>query len=230
MTTQTSTADLHQLTQAVAGLTDALAKSERRHAHLARTIRWGALALVSVLVFAGFIVAERVGTAYAQAQGGFPQADSVVEALNNINTNLTVMGEMGKVLQQLSPVMQEALMQNEEVRSYVQQHCMKGGGQPTQQQMQACAMEAITQSVVGTFVDTVVLMNRIRQDSDAFRDYITGPEDVLRGLEHELELMNVALSSVPAMAVQMDLMNRNMASMTYSMGSTMGRMGKWVPW
>ncbi len=30
--------------------------------------------------------------------------------------------------------------------------------------------------------------------------------------------------------LQMDLMNRNMASMSHSMGSTLGRAGSWVPW
>jgi hypothetical protein len=48
-------------------------------------------------------------------------------------------------------------------------------------------------------------------------------------LERELHLMNAAPASVPAMAVQMDLMNRNMATMSYSIGSTMGRMGSWIP-
>lgn len=38
------------------------------------------------------------------------------------------------------------------------------------------------------------------------------------------------MSSVPAMAAHMDLMNRNTASMTAGMGSTMGHMGKWMPW
>jgi hypothetical protein len=79
-------------------------------------------------------------------------------------------------------------------------------------------------------VDAFVLMQRIRQDSNAFRDYVSGPEEVLRGVEHQLEVMNLAMASIPPMAVQMDLMNRNMSSMSYSMGSTMGRMGKWVPW
>lgn len=46
---------------------------------------------------------------------------------------------------------------------------------------------------------------------------------------HETE-MDQKISSVPAMAAQMDLMNRNISSMTHSMGSTMGRMGKWTPW
>jgi hypothetical protein len=43
-------------------------------------------------------------------------------------------------------------------------------------------------------------------------------------------LINTALTAVPVMATQMDLINRNMSSMTYSMGSTMGRMGSWMPW
>jgi hypothetical protein len=100
----------------------------------------------------------------------------------------------------------------------------------TPEEREAYATQAVVQSVVGTFVDTVVLMQRIRQDSNAFPGYITGPEDVLRGVERQLEVMNRAMASIPTMAVQMDLMNGNMAAMSYSMGSTMGRMGKWVPW
>jgi hypothetical protein len=56
------------------------------------------------------------------------------------------------------------------------------------------------------------------------------PTIALRAIKQELELMNRALSSVPVMAGQMDVMNRNMASMSHSMGSTMGRMGSWAPW
>jgi len=72
-------------------------------------------------------------------------------------------------------------------------------------------------------------MQRIRDDSNAFRELIGGPVPTLRGLEHELKLMNAALTSVPAMAIQMDFMNRNMASMTHSIGTSMGRMGSWMP-
>jgi len=45
-----------------------------------------------------------------------------------------------------------------------------------------------------------------------------------------MKQMDQKISAVPAMAAHMDLMNRNIASMTTSMGSTMGRMGKWMPW
>jgi hypothetical protein len=223
-------ADIRQLNQAVAGLTEALALSERRYAHLGRMVRWGTVALAGVLLLAGFLIADRTGIAHAQSDAGFPQATSAVEALNNINANLMVLGELGKTMQQFSPAVREAIMGNPDVQKHVQQYFEEKNLNPSPDQQEAYAMQAIVGGVVGTFVDAFVLMQRIRDDSNAFRDYITGPEDVLRGVEHQLEVMNLAMASIPAMAAQMDLMNRNMASMSYSMGSTMGRMGKWVPW
>jgi hypothetical protein len=222
--------DLQQLNRAVASLSEALARSERRHAHAARAMRWGALAVVSLLVFAGYLVGDRAGIAHAQNPAGFPQASNAVEALNNINANLMVMGEMGKMLQQFSPAIKQAVMSNPDVQKHVQDYFEKNNLNPSPEEQEAFATQAVVQSVVSTFVDTVVLMQRIRQDSNAFRDYVTGPEDVLRGVERQLEVMNLAMASIPPMAAQMDLMNRNMSSMSYSMGSTMGRMGSWMPW
>lgn len=231
MTTQpTSATEIQQLTQAVAGLTEALARSERRYIRLGRLVRWGAVATVSLATFGGFLLVDRVGTAHAQNQSGVPQATSAVEALNNINANLMVLGEMGKTLQDFKPAVKQAIMSNPDVQKRVKQYFEENDLNPSPEQQEAYAMQAIVGGVVGTFVDAFVLMQRIRQDSNAFRDFITGPEDVLRGVERQLEVMNVAMASIPAMAAQMDLMNRNMASMSYSMGSTMGRMGKWVPW
>jgi hypothetical protein len=226
----TPDADLQQLSRTVASLAEALARSERRHAHLARTMRWAALAVVALALFGGFVAADRIGIAHAQNPGGLPQAATAVEALNNINANLMVMGELGKTLQQFSPAIKDAVMRNPDVRKHVQDYFEEHNLHPSPEEQEAFAMQAVTQSVVETFVDTVVLMQRIRQDSNAFRDYVTGPEDVLRGVEQQLEVMNLAMASIPPMAAQMELMNLNMASMTYSMGSTMGRMGKWMPW
>jgi len=225
-----SISDLQQLNQTVANLAQALAQSERRHAHLASMVRWGALAMVSLLVFAGFLMTGRIGIAQAQNPSAFPQATSTVEALNNINANLMVMGEMGKTLESLKPAIKDAVMSNPDVQAYVKNYFKKNKLNPTPAQQDAYAMQAVVQSVVRTFVDTVVLMQRVRDDSNAFRDYVTGPADVLRGVERQLQVMNVAMASIPTMAVQMDLMNHNMASMSYSMGSTMGRVGKWMPW
>jgi hypothetical protein len=223
-------ADLQQLSEVVASLTDALARSERRHAQMARAMRWGSLAVVLLLLAAGLAITGRAGIAHAQNAAGFPQASTAVEALNNINANLMVMGEAGKMLQQLSPAIKQAVLGNPDVQKYVQDYFEKNNLNPSPAEREAYATQAVVQSVVGTFVDAVVLLQRIRQDSNAFRDYITGPEDVLRDVEHQLEVMNLAMASIPPMAAQMDLMNRNMSSINYSMGSTMGRMGSWMPW
>ncbi|MGA7981386.1 MAG: hypothetical protein WCA32_14335, partial [Chromatiaceae bacterium] len=188
------------------------------------------LGMIAVFVFGGFLLTGSAGIAQAQNPNGFPQATTAVEALNNINANLTVMGELGKTLQQLTPAIKQAVMSNPDVNRYVQDYFKKNNLHPSPEEQEAYATQAVVQSVVRTFVDAVVLMQRIRDDSNAFRDYVTGPEDVLRGVEKQLQVMNVAMASIPTMAVQMDLMNHNMASMTYSMGSTMGRMGKWMPW
>lgn len=225
-----STTDFQQFSQSVDDLTEALARSERRYARLGRMVRWGAIGGPALLVLAGFLVADRNGIAQAQVTGGFPQANTAVEALNNINANLMVLGVVGKSLQEFTPAIKNAIMSNPDVQKRVQKYFEKNNLNPSPEQQEAYAMQAIVGSVVGTFIDAFVLMQRIRQDSNAFRDYITGPEDVLRGVESQLEVMNVAMASIPAMAVQMDLMNRNMASMSHSMGTTMGRMGKWVPW
>jgi len=228
MTTQAPGSDLQQLTQTVAVLAEALARSERRHAHLARTLRWGALTLITLFVGAGALLADRFGAAYAQP-GGIPQATDAVEALNRINDNLALFGMMGQTLKTAIPAIEKAMMESPDVRKSVEIYLKAQGIDPTPENMMANAGSAIAHSAVTTVVDTVVLMQRIRDDSNEFRDLIGGPGPALRGLERELQLMNLALPSVPAMAVQMDFMNRHMASMTHSIGTSMGRMGSWLP-
>jgi hypothetical protein len=225
MTTQTT--ELQQLTATVTALAAALAHSERRHAHLARSLRWGGLILVSLAVGATALLADRFG-AYAQ-QAALPNAADAVQALNNINHSLAFFGMLGDTLVQAVPTIQKAMMENPDVQKDVQRYLKAQGIPVTQENLMAYAGPAVVQSAVTTMVDTVVLMQRIRDDSNGFRDLVGGPVPVLRGVEHELKLMNMALASVPAMAMQMDFMNRNIASMTNSMGSTMGRMGSWMP-
>jgi hypothetical protein len=220
--------ELEQLTKTVSDLATALAHSERRHAHLARSLRWGALILVTLLVGGTALLVDRFGAVYAQ-QGAIPEASDAVSALNRINQNLALFGMMGETLQSAVPAIEKAMMENPDVQKSVQIYLQAQGIEPTQDNMMAYAAPAITHSAVTTMVDAIVLMQRIRDDSNKFRDLIGGPGPALRGLERELHLMNVALASVPAMTAQMDLMNRNMATMSYSIGSTMGRMGSWIP-
>ncbi len=92
--------------------------------------------------------------------------------------------------------------------------------------------EYVVNRTTGTLVDTVVLMTRVRQDPDQFRQWLEGEglKPVLQAIESELSVLNQAMVSVPAMATQMDVMNRQVVGMNYSVGSTMGRVGSWLPW
>ncbi len=220
--------DLQQLAQTVAALAEALARSERRHAHLARTLRWGTLALVTLVGGAAAFLTNPSGLAFAQ-QAAFPQAANAVEALNNINRNLAVFGIWGEAMGQVLPAVEQTMQNNPDVQAQVQDYLKAHQINPTRENMMAYAGPAVIESAVTTLVDTVVLMQRIREDSNGLRGLLASPTPVLEGLQQELKLMNGALSAVPAMAIQMDFMNRNMASMTHSMGSTMGRMGSWLP-
>lgn len=220
--------DLQELTATVAALTEALARSERRHAHIARSLRWGGLILVTLMAGVGALVADRAGLAVAQT-GGIPEASAVVEALNRIDQKLALFGMLGETMQQLTPAIAGAMGSNPEVRAAVDDYLRAKKLPLTDDNRRAYTAPVIVNSAVTTMVDAVVLMQRIRDDSNAFRDYVGGPIPALRGLERELSVMNGALASVPSMAVQMDFMNRNMASMTHSIGSTMGRVGTWLP-
>jgi hypothetical protein len=228
MTTTTTSTELQQLTAALTVLTEALARSERRHAHLVRGLRWGALTLSLLMISGAALFWGRFGAAYAESGSLTPTAE-MAQALNQINANLALFGMMSQTMNDLVPAIQAAMMDNKDVRASVQAY-LKGRGLPvTPDNERAYTAPVVVNNAMTTLVDTVILLQRIRGDSNDFRDLVGGAAPALRGVEQELKLMNAALTAVPAMAIQMDLMNRNMASMTYSMGSTMGRMGSWMP-
>jgi hypothetical protein len=118
MPTQTQDTELQQLTATVALLAESLDRSERRHAHIARSLRWGGLMLVTLLVAATALIADRSGRAFA-AQGELPEAATVVEALNRIDRNLAMFGTMGHILDQLAPAIDNAISENPDVRTSV---------------------------------------------------------------------------------------------------------------
>ena len=108
---------------------------------------------------------------------------------------------------------------------------------PTPQDYQQAVMTAIT----GTAVDLGVLVARVRDDSDTIRhfivDYVGDSKKLLTQIGSELDLLNKTLESVPVMTSnvntmthQMGIMTADMDSMSRSMGTTMGRVGNWMPW
>jgi hypothetical protein len=81
----------------------------------------------------------------------------------------------------------------------------------------------------GVLDATATPMNRLQADSDAWHQAILGSAPSLDGIRQELGVIQTVLQSVPAMVVQMDITYRNVAVMSQSMGSTVGRMGSWLP-
>lgn len=219
-----------QLVRNIDNLTNALEKSESRYAQLIRLIRWCVVGIGAVTISVAVAFTDIMSTAYAQKEQATPEAQSVVDALNNINRNLALFGMAAHYMQQARPAIEASVMNNQDVQSYMVQYLTEKEIDPTPKNMQQHAIPALINSAVTTMVNTVVLMNRIRDDSNSFREVIGGPVPALNAIQKELKLVNAALMSVPTMAVQMDLMNRNMASMSHSMGSTLGRAGSWMPW
>jgi len=64
VTDHSQAAHVGELSQAVANLTEALARTEKRSAQLTRIILWSLLGGLVLLVIAGFLIADRIGTAY----------------------------------------------------------------------------------------------------------------------------------------------------------------------
>jgi type IV secretory pathway VirB2 component (pilin) len=246
--------DLHDV---VVELGHALAASERRTARLERTIRWGALGVLGILALALTALVEPLGTAVAQ-QGASP-SKSVEEALDRINANLTgptsTLGMMGQMMyagiNAAVGEAQTALASDNTISPLyglaydsLRAHLEHQGVPPDQidiekikaippQEKGQVLQGAIVAATGSVLVDAGVLMHRVREDSDLFRSVVEsmgGPNELLRGIKTELHAMNLALASVPMMAVQMDRMNRNMSVMSHGVGSTMGRMGSWMPW
>jgi hypothetical protein len=247
----------HELRDIVSGLAEALAASERRTDRLESTLRWGALAILGAVALTFIVLLKPLGTAVAQ-QATAPSG-SVEEALDRINASLTgptsTLGMMGQMMYAgINAAIREAETALADgtttsplynlAHNVLYDH-LKSQGVPDEEitlkrindipsQEKAQVLQGAIMTATGSvLVDAGVLMHRVREDSNLFRSVVEGmggPNELLQGIKNELNAMNLALTSVPVMAVQMDVMNRNMSVMSHGVGSTMGRMGNWMPW
>lgn len=272
-----SSPDLNQLAASVAHLSEALAASERRHVAIARSMRWGALAMV-VTLSAGFYVASDWMKAYAAQLvplgylGQMEQQMAISEpklngVLQSLGKTTELDGALVKVLQSASMVamMEAGRPGDEQQESFAQciaeraddpdklcyadtavqdlgEYFLDANGQPLsppgpdasgeQQAKYHADVMAATMMVGGqVVVDMAALIHRLRRDSDQLRGVISQRpvSNTLAAIQGELHNLNQTLTAVQVMAAQMDIMNRHMATMSYSMGSTMGRMGDFMP-
>ena len=258
---------IDELQAAVVKLTNTLTLSERRTSRLERMIRWGALSMTLALGLALVIVLQPFGYALAQ-QSALP-SKSVVEAIDRLTTSLTgqgsTLGSMGQMMFQMVDLgTRRAMAEAQHIPAVTKEDCGPGAqlspeiktarigyqlgfyvkcyfartdnDNPSPQDYQQAVMSAVT----GTAVDLGVLVARVRDDSDAIRNfvvnYVGDSNELLQKIGGEMQLLNQTLASVPVMTAsvntmthQMGIMAADMNSMSHSMGSTMGRMGNWMP-
>ncbi len=282
MTTQHNP-DVNQLAETVARLSDALAASERRHAAIARTMRWGVLALV-VTLGAGVYAASDWMRAYAsqlvprgylgqmeqQMATAPPKLGGIDGILQSLAGTDGLDGALVKLLQSASMIaMMETAQPGQAGQPSFAECIAKRDADPEKQRL--CYAETAVQDLGEYFlgadglpltppgqnasreeqakyaeqlmaatmmaggqvvVDMAALVHRLRRDSDRFRGVISAQpiDSTLEDIRLELNHLNRTLTAVQVMAGQMDIMNRHMSAMSYSMGSTMGRMGDIMPW
>lgn len=269
MTAQTQTDSLQQLHETVTQLANALSASERRHAALARTVRWGALAIVTVMVTLAYISSD-IFKAYASQVGFWDQVGKQISAappkLDGIMMSLMQTKELDaalvKVMQsasQIATVETPGYVKCAEARENGDELCFASAavedlgeyfldekGQlpkppatndpmnPEYQQYMKKLMEGTFMAAGQTLIDGAVLVHRLRRDSDFLRgkviNQIGGTNELLKGIRDELSHMNGMMMAIPAMATEMNAMNRHMSVMSHGVGSTMGRMGNIMPW
>ncbi|CAK0763784.1 conserved hypothetical protein [Gammaproteobacteria bacterium] len=229
-----ASATLDQVTTSLTLLTAALASAEQRTARLERIVRWGALVFVAFLGIASMLVYNPMGVAFATLTEPSSDAKRVADALENINNNLAVFGQVGQLGAILGKEVPMAIMNNKDTWNLIKinhpNECKEDTDKPNC--MKDYAMSDIVGSMVNVTANMMVLIGRIRWNSDKVREFLSAASDgpsFLDAIGKELHLMNTALASVPIMAIQMDAMNRQMSVMSYSVGSTMGRMGNWMP-
>jgi hypothetical protein len=273
MTAQTSP-DLSQLTETVARLSEALAASERRHAAVARTVRWTSLTLVTLIGTAIYAGSDRIKAYAAQmmpswdghAQQMAQQPPTLDKILMSLMGSEGMEGALVKMLQSATMIGSAETMshvrcmdersrlpeaERDKVLCYSKtpvedlgEYYLDASGKlpeppdagASQQQQMAYAQKMTAGTIMAagqTLANAAVLLHRVRRDSDLLRrtvNDIGGVEQTLNGIKDELARMNVALRAVPVMAGEMGVMNQQMSVMSYSVGSTMGRMGNILPW
>ena len=215
--------DVRQLTESVAQLTNTLQASNKRTALLESIIRWGAIGTLAVAAITFSVLYQWVAPVFAapsnpsdnppttatQPSDMQPKpATTVVDALNQINQNLMVFGQMGMMM---NAGMMEA-MKEPKIQAEIQKIMEERSVGP-----QEAAM-ALAGSVAK---DAFVVMYRLREDSDLIHEMITGENlhKAMQTMAYELHMMNGALAAVPHMAANMNVM-----------GHSMGKMNSWIPW
>ncbi|MEO5350541.1 MAG: hypothetical protein H7836_12975 [Magnetococcus sp. YQC-3] len=210
------TEKIAQLTEAIQALTQAVASNEKRYQRIEGRFRWlgiGVVALLAVVALSRFDWVERSYAAKSPdttsgVQAGSssppPSCEDMAKQMPNTPSFMSMIGAAGL-------------------------NC-----------------DAIRKLLAG-LDDAMVVMGRVRQDSDLLRAYALAhrepPDPAVQQVLAKYPLpVDPALSPTPLNSLDaspsimvhrgiehLSVMAGNLRTMAYSMGSTMGRMGSWMP-
>lgn len=190
-----------QLSADIARLTLLTTRSEARLKDLERRRRW-----LSVLILGGGLLAFLVGHFSAGPQSA--QADSGLGAA------------AGQVEQALERRAQAAITE------------LSGFEEKERQRFSeiiAGVRQDLNRAKDGAFepgIAVAVILHDMKQMLEA----VPRMADDMHRMTNDMHEMNQKMSAVPAMAAEMNLMNRQMGVMSQGVDSTMGRMGRMMPW
>jgi hypothetical protein len=81
-----------------------------------------------------------------------------------------------------------------------------------------------------TAFEPAIAIAVILHDMKRMLEAVPRMADDMHRMTGDMHEMNQKMSAVPAMAAEMNLMNRQMGVMSHGVDSTMGRMGRMMPW
>lgn len=238
-----SHADSPDLTATIDSLHAMLAASERRYASMAKFGRWVAIAFVAFVVLVASVGFNLMNVAQAvNGAGGMGQSGDACNPadITTMQTQKCALQQVSTLFMTLNQLM-TGMVQTPRVQEWMQdprwsEVLERAKQQFLQMGLPEAQAEAMARQVTfgGMVAETVVnaglLVNRIAEDSDAIREATKDRGGPIGAISHELSKMNVVLAAIPAMATEMNVMNRQMSVMAYGVGSTMGRMGNVLPW
>lgn len=212
-----------QLTESVQALTQAVASSEKRYQRLEGIFRWIGVGVV-------FLFATTLLTHFEWIDRSHANTNPANTSMPPVTCDTGCDQLMNMAMSSLTPEKFNTIMDGIHNAALMMNRMSKGATDESVQTM----MEGIGSAAV--------LMTRLKQDSDVLRAYVlSNPPDSSPGMQQILTQSKVptpsgldALAASPAMYMQrareaLRVMANNLQTMAYSMGSTMGRMGSWMP-
>ena len=197
---QTSNEQLAEMQRSISLLAQTLAQTEARHQRTIRRQRWFLLLMATLIVTGVYVGNGGAPTAFARA----PTIPGAAQPAMDPQDREAMRAALKA---QLPEDQQRKLVEFEQQVQWISQYMQ------TWDEGQAGAVVALMLSRIGDNMDAV-------------------PE-----MRDEMHTMNGLMRSMPTIAAEMQRMNANIAVitanmgvMTHNMDSTMGRMGRWMPW